>query len=68
MAMLVLTSCADDDSSVPRPDTTWMERRVAQLIRETRRAVLEQLESAEAWWAFAAACDAHKMYEPAVVA
>ena len=45
-----------------------MEPRVAALLRETRQAVIEQPDSAEAWFRYAAACDAHKIYDHAIPA
>lgn len=60
---------ADKDRlDVPDPDTSEMEPQVAQLIRASRQAVVQNPGSADAWWRLAAACDVHKLYAPAVKA
>ncbi len=53
------------DDVVPSPDTAGMERRVAALIHETRQAVLEQPNSAEAWGRFAMASEVHRLLDVA---
>ncbi|MHC4446887.1 MAG: hypothetical protein ACYSXF_03655, partial [Planctomycetota bacterium] len=44
-----------DDGSVPNPDLSGMQPRVADRLREARRLVLEQQASAMQWAYFGAA-------------
>jgi tetratricopeptide (TPR) repeat protein len=55
-----------DASTVPAPDATDMEPRVAGLIRTFREAVLDDPVSAEAWGRLGVVFDAHELYPPAV--
>lgn len=55
-------------SEVPTPDLTDMEPRVRALIIDTRRRVLERLDSAEVWGHYAMALDAHEVHREAVAA
>lgn len=52
--------------TVPDPDTSEMEPRVAQRVREARQAVLEQPGSVEAWGRLGKVFDIHRLYEEAV--
>lgn len=54
------------DWRVPDPDTTPMQPRVAQRLKEARQAVRRQLDSPEAWGLFGAVCDVHDLYAHAV--
>ncbi len=53
------------DWRVPDPDTSRMQARVAQRLKEARQAVRRQLDSPEAWGRFGAVCDVHELYAPA---
>ncbi len=51
--------------SVPDPDTSSMQPRVARRILEARVDVMVDPASAEAWGRFGAVCDAHRLYDEA---
>ncbi len=51
------------DWRVPDPDTSRMQARVAQRLKEARQAVRRQLDSPEAWGKFGAVCDVHELYD-----
>ncbi|MEM1179412.1 MAG: tetratricopeptide repeat protein [Acidobacteriota bacterium] len=54
--------------SVPSPDLEGMETQVAERLRTTRGAILEDPESAAAWGEFAKVAHAHELWEEARVA
>jgi tetratricopeptide (TPR) repeat protein len=47
---------------IPAPDATDMEPPVARFVNETRRAVLENPGSVEAWGRFGTVLDAHELF------
>jgi tetratricopeptide (TPR) repeat protein len=53
---------------VPQVDTAVMERRVRQLVENSRQDVLANLSSAKAWGRYAIVLDAHEIYDAAVSA
>ena len=53
---------------LPEPDTTEMEEQVAQRLRETRSAVLEEPRSAATWGRFGMVAHAHELLDEAAVA
>ncbi|MCH7591644.1 MAG: tetratricopeptide repeat protein [Planctomycetes bacterium] len=52
---------------IPALDTTNMQPRVARLFDETRRRVLDQPHSAQAWGKLGAVCEVHVLREQAEV-
>jgi tetratricopeptide (TPR) repeat protein len=55
-------------AAVPEIDTAELEPRVAELLRNTRQAILDDPTSAEAWYTFGSAADSHRLYEYVVPA
>jgi len=53
---------------VPEIDTAELEPRIAELLRNTRQAILDDPTSAEAWYTFGSAADSHRLYEYVVPA
>jgi tetratricopeptide (TPR) repeat protein len=53
---------------IPDLDTSELEPRVAELLRETYGAAVDNQTSAEAWWTFGSAADSHRLYEYSVPA
>jgi Flp pilus assembly protein TadD len=54
--------------AVPEINTAELERRVAELLRNTRQAILDDPTSAEAWYTFGSAADSHRLQEYVVPA
>ncbi len=54
--------------AVPEIDTAELEPRVAELLRNTRQAILDDPTSAEAWYTLGSAADSHRLYEYVVSA
>jgi len=54
--------------AVPEIDTAEFEPRVAELLRNTRQAILDDPTSAEAWYTFGSAADSHRLHEYVVPA
>lgn len=59
---------ASAEVAVPEPDTTDMEPEVAEQLREARREVLADPESAAAWGRFGKVAHAHELWEEARIA
>ena len=58
---------APQPGTIPDPETSAMQPRVAQKISAARRAVTGKLDSAEAWGTFGVVCDAHELLDCAEV-
>ena len=54
-----------DDGSVPNPDLTGLQPRVAKRLTEARRLVRKNPDSVQPWGYFGAVCDAHEIYTAA---
>ncbi|MHC5007798.1 MAG: tetratricopeptide repeat protein [Planctomycetota bacterium] len=54
--------------AVPEIDTAELEPRVAELLRNTRQAIIDDPTSARAWYTFGSAADSHRLYEYVVPA
>ncbi len=60
--VVVVTGCDDTPPPrIPDPPLDGMERRVADLLRETRKSVVAEPHSAEAWGALGATYQAHRL-------
>lgn len=63
----ITESSQEQGMHIPEPDYTVMEPQVAKLISDAHLALVNDLESADAWGNYAKALDAHKLYPLSLV-